>query len=98
MCAVIVLSIIGFGVYLGLNRYSEYIKQGINSNLGITVGEIVSKYSYKGEGVSIRYKVKDKYYLTRVGVTSDFYDRHDIGSKVSIKYNTLDPDKIMVEE
>jgi hypothetical protein len=98
LCAVVVLSVLGYGIYLGLNKYSEYIKQGINSNLGITVGEIVSKHSYKGEGVSIRYTVNDKDYLTRIGVTSEFYDRHDIGSKIPIKYNTLDPNKIMVEE
>ncbi len=97
LCAIIVFSIIGYGVYLGLNLYSQNIKQEINSNLGITVGEIVSKHSYKGKGLSIKYKVNDKEYLTRIGVTSEFYNRYEIGSIISIKYNTANPDKILVE-
>jgi hypothetical protein len=97
LCAVMVFCILGYGVYLGLNLYSEQIKQEINSNLGITVGEIVSKHSYKGKGLSIKYRVNEKENLTRIGVTSEFYNRHEIGSIVSIKYNTSNPEKILVE-
>lgn len=96
--SVIVLCILGYVIYLGLNKYSEYKRQGIKSNLGSTVGKIISKHSYKGEGISVKYKVKDKDYLTRIGVTSEFYDRYEIGSQISIKYDTLYPDKIIVEE
>lgn len=95
--SLIVLSILGYGIYLGLNKYSEYKRQGIKSNLGNTMGIIILKHSYKGKGVSIKYKVKDKNYITRVGVTSEFYDKYVIGSQVSIEYDTLDPENIMIE-
>jgi hypothetical protein len=92
------LCFLGYVIYIGLYKYNDSKRERIKTNLGITIGEIISKHSYKGEGISIKYKVKDKDYITRTGVTSEFYDKYVVGSQVSIKYDTLAPENIMIED
>ncbi len=90
--------LLSYGIYCGIDKYEKYKKKQILENLSIVEGKIKSKHSYKGLGLTINYTVKCKIYSTRIGVTSEFYYSVKVGSIITIKYDSLEPTRILLEE
>lgn len=87
-----------YGIYYGIDKFEKYKKKGILENLSIVDGSIESKHSYKGLGVTVNYLIKNEEYSTRIGVSSEFYNSVEVGSKVKVKYDSLSPKRILLED
>jgi hypothetical protein len=91
VCSIaVVITLIGSTIHF-IKRNDANEQTAIMKSPGYTVGLITAVRTYKGRGVTVEYKVRNKECVLTTGVTSNFLRTHQKGDTTAIIYLKTDP-------
>jgi hypothetical protein len=80
-----------------INKQDIADKRDILSDPGFVKGIVLEKRSYKGKGMTIKYKVQDQEYRLSTGVKDSVFKHFNVGDSIPLLYWVQKPNTAMVK-